>query len=199
MIMNFEAFYASVYDQIMTDLKTKLSENYLYHDARHTLDVIIETAAIAEREGVEGEDLHALKTAALFHDAGFLFQRKNHEEASVAYFKKWAEPLLNSNQIETISGLIMATKMPQNPQGLLQQIICDADLDYLGRDDFETIAECLYLEMKACNEIDNHHTWNEIQVKFLSAHQYHTASSRALRGPKVLDHLNVVRRKAASL
>ncbi|MFM2196210.1 MAG: hypothetical protein RL092_1810 [Bacteroidota bacterium] len=199
MIMNFEAFYASVYDQVMTDLKTKLSENYLYHDARHTLDVIIESSAIAEREGVEGEDLHALKTAALFHDSGFLFQRKNHEEAGVMYFKKWAEPHLNSNQIETISGLIMATKMPQSPQGLLQQIICDADLDYLGRDDFETIAECLYLEMKACNEIDNHHTWNEIQVKFLSAHQYHTTSSKALRGPKVLDHLNVVRRKAASL
>ena len=197
--MNFEAFYTSVYEQIMTDLKTKLSENYLYHDARHTLDVILESSAIAEREGVEGEDLYALKTAALFHDAGFLFQRKNHEEASVTYFKQWAEPHLNSNQIETISGLIMATKMPQSPQGLLQQIICDADLDYLGRDDFETIAECLYLEMKACNEIDNHHTWNEIQVKFLSAHQYHTTSSKALRGPKVLDHLNVVRRKAASL
>ncbi len=198
-MMNFEAFYAIVYDQVMTDLKTKLSENYLYHDARHTLDVIIEATAIAQREGVSGEDVFALQTAALFHDSGFLVQRKDHEEASVVYFKKWAEGQLNEEQIELISGLILATKMPQRPNGLLQQIICDADLDYLGRYDFETIAECLYLEMKACNEIDNHHTWNEIQVKFLSAHQYHTTSSKTLRGPKVLDHLNVVRRKAASL
>lgn len=197
--MSFEEFYATVYEQVMTDLKTKLSENYLYHDARHTLDVIIESAAIAEREGVDGEDLHALQTAALFHDSGFLVQRNNHEAASVEYFKKWANSLLNSDQIKLISELIMATKMPQNPKGLLQQIICDADLDYLGRADFETIAECLYLEMKACNEIDNHHTWNEIQVKFLSAHQYHTPSSRALRGPKVNEHLSIVRRKAASL
>ena len=50
----------------------------------------------------------------------------------------------------------MATKMPQRPKNLLQQIICDADLDYLGRNDFFILSEKLhkeFIEYKiACND-----------------------------------------------
>ena len=40
----------------------------------------------------------------------------------------------------------MATEIPQNPKTHLEMIMCDADLDYLGRYDFETISNNLYTE-----------------------------------------------------
>ena len=64
----------------------------------------------------------------------------------------------------------MATKLPPNPQNLLEKVICDADLDYLGRSDFIPIS----------NDIDLN-TWNKKQVAFLSSHQYFTNTAQRLR------------------
>ena len=63
--------------------------------------------------------------------------------------------------------MIMATKIPQSPRNGLEEIICDADLDYLGRDDFYEIGATLFEELKAYNVLQNEREWNRIQVKFL--------------------------------
>lgn len=87
----------------------------------------------------------------------------------------------------------MATKIPQNPQNILEQIIADADLDYLGRDDFEVIADSLFQELRQREMVADLETWNKIQVKFLESHQYWTKSTIALRNEQKMKHLKALK------
>jgi uncharacterized protein len=86
----------------------------------------------------------------------------------------------------------MATKLPQEPHSLLEQIICDADLDYLGRDDFFKIGDRLYNELVAANIIANETDWNILQIGFLQKHHYFTATAKGLRDDKKQEHLNIL-------
>jgi hypothetical protein len=87
----------------------------------------------------------------------------------------------SSQQIDRICELIMSTKLPPKPTNLLENIICDADLDYLGRSDFIPVSNTLYEELKAQNKMTSLNDWNKIQVKFISGHQYFTETARKLR------------------
>jgi hypothetical protein len=89
----------------------------------------------------------------------------------------------SDSDIERICGMIMATKIPQNPNNLLEEIICDADLDYLGREDFWKIGRTLYEELKMYHLIGDEQAWNRLQVSFLSAHQFYTRTNKQRREP----------------
>jgi hypothetical protein len=71
----------------------------------------------------------------------------------------------------------MATKIPQRPKSHLEEIICDADLNYLGRTDFFSIEEMLYEEMLAFGYIKNIEEWNQVQVDFMQKHHYFTSTA----------------------
>jgi len=160
-------------------LDTQLSETLYYHGLHHTLDVLNAAMILADEEGVEDRsDLKLLKTAALFHDSGFVNTYKNHEEEGCRIANVHLSLFgYSQEEIKKICGMIMATKIPQTPTTILEQILCDADLDYLGRDDFEPIAASLFEELKARKLVENETTWNVIQVKFLESHRYHTKSA----------------------
>ena len=83
----------------------------------------------------------------------------------------------------------MKTKLPQNPVTHLEEILCDADLDHLGREDFDDIGKKLYEEWLATGKHISEKEWNDIQIKFLSTHSYWTASARAKRDQLKLIHL----------
>ena len=101
----------------------------------------------------------------------------------------------NKNDIDIICGMILATKIPQAPQTLLEKIICDADLDYLGRSDFYTIGGKLKEELKAAGLVETEREWNLIQKTFLESHRYHTAFSRANRDALKTKHLQEINDK----
>ena len=82
--------------------------------------------------------------------------------------------------------------MPQQPISLLDKVICDADLDYLGRDDFFLIGDALFREMNRNNEISDSLAWNNLQVKFLNAHRFHTNYSIQNRTSGLLENLEKV-------
>ena len=84
----------------------------------------------------------------------------------------------------------MVTKIPQQPKNLLQRIICDADLDYLGRNDFEVIGEKLRQEFLVYGVVQTEEEWDRLQLKFLTSHKYHTASSQHMREPVKQMHLH---------
>jgi hypothetical protein len=106
-----------------------------------------------------------------------------------------SEQKLNDTERQQISSCILATIMPQNPQNLLEKIICDADLDYLGRSDFEKISLDLYQEMNACGEISDQHKWDEIQVVFLDKHHYHTSFNQSRRNEQKSLHLAAIKER----
>ncbi len=188
MVDVLEKYFNEQYPRVTEVLSRELNPHYLYHNLRHTLDVIENTQIIGKAEGLESIDLWILKIAALFHDTGFLEQRKHHEIAGVEYFKKQVGFELDNNLIEKISNCILATQMPQNPKNILECVICDADLDYLGRNDFEEIGLDLFQELKYCNEIATETEWDEMQVKFLQHHIFHTHYSKTNREPIKQQH-----------
>ena len=87
----------------------------------------------------------------------------------------------------------MATKIPQSPKNKLEAIICDADLDYLGRDDFYDIGNTLFEELKAYNILQTEEAWNKLQVKFLENHSFFTNTNRRRRAPRKGKYLRELR------
>jgi uncharacterized protein len=160
-----------------------LNTDLTYHNKDHTMDVVNQCERIAKDEGVEeGNDLYLLKIAALYHDTGFLKTYFNHEEMSCRIFLEDAALFnFSKEDRQLVQDLIMATKLPQTPKTLLEKIICDADLDYLGRPDFFKIGAGLRREFLRYEIIPSDKEWDQLQVKFLTTHQYHTESSRRWR------------------
>jgi uncharacterized protein len=172
-------------DRVLTELRTGLSSHLTYHSVQHTLDVMEQANAIANREVVQdASDFLLIKLAALYHDTGFLEVYKGHEEVSC---RKATRELtaagVSDAAIECICGMIMATKIPQKPRNLLEQILADADLDYLGRTDFFSISNKLRSEFIYYNIVETEPAFNTLQIQFLESHSYFTASSRSLRTP----------------
>jgi uncharacterized protein len=163
-----------------------LNPHLTYHNIDHTLDVVEQSERIARVEGIHAErDLFLLKVAALYHDTGFLHTYVGHELKSCEKFmQECGGTELSDYEKGIICGLIMATRIPQEPLTLMEQIICDADLDYLGRDDFFSTGAKLKEEFLYYKVVANDPDWDRLQLNFLKNHTYHTEASRRQREPK---------------
>jgi len=167
--------YDDMEEYILNRLEAELPKYLYYHNVKHTMDVCIGVEIIGTAEGVNDEELLYLKTAGLFHDMGQIVQSKGHEEISCNFARELLPQFdYDEQQVEIICSIIMATELPPNPQNLLQRIICDADLDYLGRSDFIPVSDTLFKELSEQNIITDKNVWNKAQVNFISGHQYFT-------------------------
>lgn len=191
-VMEFE----KVKDFILTKLDKELPKSLYYHNIEHIIDVYdavnrhIETAIVLEEDGV------LLKTAALFHDSGFIIRAEGHEALSCDFARQYLPGFnYNDTQISKICGMIMATKIPQSPQNSLEEIMADADLDYLGRSDFFEISDKLYKELYESGIVQSEEQWNRIQVKFFEEHNYFTETAKELRQAKKLENLELIKLK----
>ena len=181
---------------ILNKLKTELSPKLHYHSYDHSKDVTRQAERIAVGEGITDEDLFLLKTAASYHDAGFVRQYDKNEPIGA----EMAQEILpnfgyTQTHIDRIKELIFVTQIPHQPKDKLEEIICDADLDYLGRDDFHEIADNLRKELKEHGKIDSDRKWDEIQVSFLMQHRYFTQTSIDSRRAKKLANLEIVKER----
>ena len=174
--------FTDIQEIILDKLEMDLPGYLFYHNVKHTVDVVTEVELIGWAEGCSDEEILLLKTAALFHDAGHIVAYDNHEFYGTQIAKEML-PGFNytPDQIERICSIILSTKLPPKPTNLLENIICDSDLDYLGRSDFIPVSNTLYEELKAQNKMGSLNDWNKIQVKFISGHQYFTRTARSLR------------------
>ena len=181
---------------ILQKLREELPEARTYHSLEHTLDVYATTVSIAEKEGVSGDDLVMLRTAAMLHDLGFTEQDLAHEEVGCGIARRILPALDYAPvQVERICSMIMATRIPQSPgNDHLAQVLCDADLDYLGRTDFFVIGDRLFAEFKQYGVLSTERAWNELQVEFLNKHRYFTATSVRDREPVKQKNLRAVER-----
>ena len=163
-------------------LRSELSDKLYYHSVDHTLDVLDAATQLAEMENVNGYDKVLLKTGALFHDLGFIETYDGHEDASIRMAKKVLPDYgYSMDDIKVIEGLIRSTEIPQTPKTHLEQIMADADLDYVGRDDLFVIGQRLQYEWQLHGKISSLREWHEKQLQFLKAHNYFTKSARKLR------------------
>jgi predicted metal-dependent HD superfamily phosphohydrolase len=184
-------------DFIVNALRRSLSPTLYYHGLHHTLDVTEVAMELAAAEAVtDAEAVTLLRTAALYHDAGFLHSYQGHEAQGCELARATLPDFgYTRGQIEQICAMVMATKYPQEPQSHLAEILCDADLDYLGRPDFEPISTSLFHELMSRQLLDGERAWFELQAEFLTHHRYWTATAIARRAaPKQarLDHIRAL-------
>lgn len=177
--------YQALKKEALQLLESKLPAHLHYHGLSHTLDVLQVCDQYIEREAIASHEAALLRIGALLHDIGFTVSPTKHEERSA----ELAGPMMEKHgysraDIKLVEGLIRATRVPQSPRNFLEEIICDSDLDYLGRDDFYTISNQLYEELKSLSVISDKAEWNQMQIRFLETHTYHTNFARTYRQPK---------------
>lgn len=171
-------------------LRKELPGNLSYHSVSHVKDVFDSAKRLAKEEGITGDDLTLLLTAVLFHDSGFMIQSREHEKIGCDIVRQCLPEFnYSEEQIERICGMIMATRIPQTPHNILEEIIADADLDYLGRDDFWTIGNKLFGELQMYGILQSEDEWNKLQVGFLEKHHYFTKTAIATRKEKKDEYL----------
>jgi predicted metal-dependent HD superfamily phosphohydrolase len=188
--------YENLKDTVLERLGNELSKDLHYHSVAHTRDVIAACAASADRRGLTEENKVLLMSAAVLHDSGFLNTTKDHELEGVSIAKKMLPSFgYTSDHVQRISDMIMATKIPQSPKSELGCMICDADLDYLGRDDFYKIGSTLFAELQAHSVLQTEQEWDAIQIKFLSSHSFHTEWSIRVREPVKQKYLMELKQK----
>lgn len=188
--------FDDIEETVLNMLEEKLPKNLYYHNLKHTIDVTVQVEIIGRHEGITDEEMLMLKTAALFHDTGFTRTYKDHEDAGAEIAREYLPRFdYTKEQIDLICNLIMKTKLPPKPVTLLEQIICDADLDYLGRADFIPVSGNLYRELRERGAIkDDINEWNKMQIKFIEGHQYFTNSAKQMRDVNKNNQLEAIRR-----
>ncbi len=183
---NYSMDYNRAERLILKRLETELSPKHHYHGVFHTIDVIKAVEEIAPLENVSGDDFILLKTAALYHDAGFLQQHTANEPIACDIARETLGQFgYNQQQIELICRIIMATALPHNPQNILEYIICDADLDYIGTDEatYEENTRRLRAELAEFGLVMEQHEWLEMQIMFLESHCFFTKTNQQRREP----------------
>lgn len=187
--MNFEEARAYILER----LKSELRPDLYYHSLQHTVDVMESAIRIGKKEGVNDHEMLLIKTAALYHDAGMLHAYDGHEEASVNIVEATLpEYGFIRADIDQINSMIMSTKLPQDPHSKLEMVLCDADLDYLGREDFFMISHRLKMEWSDRGFKQTLREWYRGQITFLTNHRYWTKSAIDLRRPGKIKNLREI-------
>jgi uncharacterized membrane-anchored protein YitT (DUF2179 family) len=184
---------------ILDLLSHKLPASLSYHNLSHTEQVQQHAALLAEKEGITGDELDILLTAAAFHDAGFLEKHQGHEQVSARLAREYLPSYgFSLPQIEQVCNLILATRIPQSPKDKLAQILCDADLFYLGTDDYGRMAESLFDEFTAYGIVKDKMEWQRQQIAFLEKHHYFTNSAAQLLEDKKQKNLILLKSRTES-
>jgi HD superfamily phosphodiesterase len=167
----------------------------VYHNINHTRSVVAHTIEIAANYDLNEEDRFVLLAAAWFHDTGQIFTTPEwHEEESVRvanifFYEQASVPI---NLITAIDHCILATKMPQRPHTLIEEILCDADLYHLGTEAFMTIDKLVKEESKLRGlPVD---TWDQGTIKLMLAHHFHTTYCREKLTPGKEKNLLLLKR-----
>ena len=182
-------------------LEHELSQALLYHGIAHThYEVVPAVERLAGMEGIQGESLYLLLTAAWFHDIGYVEQAIHHELIGA----RMAVQVLPSfgysdSEVEIVRWAILATALPQSPTSLLEEILADADLDVLGREDFMQRNQDLRRELSLLGKEFTDEQWYTRQIQFVEEHQYFTASARSSRDTQKSLNIAVLKNRLKEL
>ncbi|PJJ83320.1 Pycsar system effector family protein [Mucilaginibacter auburnensis] len=174
--MNFQQLLHEIKQYTLNYFETHEDATLIYHDIEHTRRVVQQTANIADHYQLSDEDYFVVMAAAWFHDLGYFVNKTEHEENGARMAAEHLQRLgVDEAVIEKIKGCILATKMPQRAVGLLQEIVCDADLFHLGTEQFADRSKLLKKEIEAIKGIKiDKKTWREKNIEMLRSHQYYT-------------------------
>lgn len=190
---NYEAAIEKALEVLRSELPTALT----YHSAWHTSDDVLPAVRLLARmSGVTGEAYRLLEVAAAYHDIGFVYTLEEHERKGAAVVAELLPQFgFDAGRIARVQKIILATRLPNAPEDILEEIIADADLDLLGRDDFFERNAALHAELTNLGHNIEWDDWYVGQLKFLKGHRYFTAAAAKVRGAGKVAHIAVMKKK----
>ena len=174
MTLNNKKKYPDICFQILNELKVKLAPYLSYHSFEHIIDVANVCDNYIRLYKIDDDMAKLIRIAAISHDFGYTISSIDHEERSIILIEPMLRSVLTKKEIDLVNGMIRATKIPQQPKTLYDKILADADLDYLGRDDYNKLSKNLQQELLHFGVIKTEREWLDLQIKFLENHEYHT-------------------------
>lgn len=162
-------------------LSNQLSNDYLYHNLRHTQRVVKSTKELLDASALDEKEKEAITLAAWLHDTGYTEGYKNHEDKSIAIATRFLEEKkYPASGIEKVVALIKATKREQEPTNLSQEILCDADSSHLGSTSYPHISELLRVELSNLGLAQyTPEEWCDENIKlFRTEHRFYTPYAR---------------------
>lgn len=182
--MQLQTILAAVENHVKQLFQQHHNEKLLYHNLDHTLGVVASATSLAGHYQLKEEDNFVVLTAAWFHDVGYLVgPSKDHEAAGAKQAASFlATQGVDAKWIQQVEACILATQMPQSPQNLLEQIVCDADLFNFGMDDFRDKTKLLRKEKELISGQDIAGSqWRAETLGLLQGHTYFTEYARAIQ------------------
>ncbi|WP_114790589.1 DUF5706 domain-containing protein [Niabella yanshanensis] len=189
--MDFKLILREISSYVADYFRDHGSEELLYHNYEHTASVATAAAELNAHYGLPEQEDFVVRAAAWFHDLGYLVDPDNHEAASVVLAENFLkEKQVTSVIIEEVKDCILATRMPQKPKNLLQQIVCDADMSHFSTDSFAEKSKQLRKELQTrCGLAISKNAWRHQTICLLEVHQYHTDYARAHWNVKKMENL----------
>lgn len=185
-------------EQLLTEVEAhiveyfaqNISPQYVFHDLGHTIQTVAATKTIGEGFRLDGEDMLTVLLATWFHDTGYAQGPAGHEDRSCENAARFLEGKISATQISQVQTCIRATKVPQRPENLLGQIICDADLSHLGMEIYWDRTSRLRQEFTLTrNNVMSDQDWVDFELNFMLTHEYHTVVAQELFNKRKAKHI----------
>ncbi|CAI9684227.1 HD domain-containing protein [Elizabethkingia anophelis] len=156
--------------------KDKLSPAFLYHNYKHTQEVVANAEILANAENLTDDEKEILLVACWFHDSGYTEDIMQHEEKSCEIADHFLRTEgTNEDFIQKVKELIMSTKMCCKPGNRIENIIRDADSSHLASEDYFTYSDNLRKEWEqTLGKNFSKKKWNLDNLRFFRFHQFNT-------------------------
>lgn len=167
-------------------------EDHYYHSYNHAIDVMERARYLSEKEWLSKGDIEMMELAWLFHDTGFIIQYDKNEPIWAKIASNYLKSVLYPrDKIEKIESLILCTDPDyRKAKDKYEEIIKDADMDNLWRDDFRDKNEKLKMEIEIIKHIKiNDPEWKHASIELLKEYEFNTLSQKNERDDKKTDNL----------
>jgi hypothetical protein len=174
--MDYNAILSQVETYVRDFFRARADKKHVYHNLAHTESVVRGAVEIANHFQLEERRYFIVVSAAWFHDLGYFVDKANHEAEGARLARSFLEKAgVEATVIDKIEGCILATRLPQRPHGLLEEIVCDADLYHLGTESFRDTNKLMHREAELLSGKTISGTeWRVSTIAFLESHHYWT-------------------------
>ena len=171
--------YITLKEQVLDLLQQKFPEDkHFYRGATHTINALQVVEEYIDNMRLGTYEAQILRLGVLMRDLGELNQIENGEDGIALVKKLMAESGFTFVQTKVVADLVKAARHPHRPTNLLERIICDVDMEYLGREDHEQASEMFFQELYRNSMVSSREEWDQWQQELLETHQYHTPYGR---------------------
>ena len=170
------SYLQKVEEYVFSILTERTPASNVYHSLDHTKDVVASCLEIGAKENLTPDELELIQIAAWFHDIGYVEKAEGHEQISAMYASNFlTENNYPSENIDLVIGCILATKVPQKPKNKLEKILCDSDLNHLGRKLFFERNDKYKIEIQNNqHRILSEYEWITKTIDFVTRHRFVT-------------------------